>query len=277
MSSRRPSFRARRLGGELRTLRIQAGFTQQEAGRKLHYNDQKISRFECGQVRGYHSLRAMLDLYGLPVNDWEPYLDLWELATKRGWWLAYGLDNQQFVGMEDEASAVRQFQASFVPGLLQTEDYAREAFAQSKTPHSRKWVDDQIEVRMRRQQRLVGEEPLDLHAVVHEPVLRPSIPPDIMRPQLFRLLRRSELPNVTVRVLPGSAGLHDGWLGTFLVLSFPAPGDPEIGYVEHAFGSVHIEGASQVRAARLRFDGLAELALSPEDSRAFIDQAIADL
>jgi transcriptional regulator with XRE-family HTH domain len=260
----------------LRALRVAAGLSQEEAGAKLHYNDQKISRFECGQVPGWHSLRAMLDVYGLPVNDWQPYLDLWELASKRGWWRAYGLDDLHYVSMEDQASIVREFHGDFIPGLLQTEPYARAVFSAMEMPRSQNSIDREVTVRMRRQQRLIGDTPLTLHTIINEPVLRQGVSREIMRSQMFRLLRRAELPNVTIQVIPDSAPLHPGWQGSFIVLRFPGD-DFEIGYVEHAFGSVHIEGESQVRAARLRFDGLADLALSQSDSLALIDRVVADL
>lgn len=271
----RVPFRRRQLGRELRRLRERAGFSQLEAGKRLVYSEKKVSRFELGQVPDYHALRAMLDLYGLIVNDWERYLDLWDRARQRGWWQAYGLDAQGYVSMEDEAETVREFQTGFVPGLLQTEEYARTLFDSSAFPRSQKWIDRDVAVRMRRQQRLTGDPAIRLDAVIEEPVLRRCIEPGVRGPQLRRILERSELPNVTVRVLPADAGLHDGVYGPFTVLRFPDAEDPDVGYVEHALGAVHVEDGEQVAAARLRFGHLADLAFDPEDSRALIERLVA--
>lgn len=273
----RVPFRRRQLGRTLRRLREQARLTQEEAGARLRYSDSKICRVEAGQLPDYHGLRAMLDLYGLIVNDWQPVLDLWELASKPGWWQAYGLDDQGYVSMEDEAEAVREFQPGFVPGLLQTEAYARLVFEASGMPRSKKATENQIAVRMRRQDRLTGDPALRFDAVIDEAVLRQRIEPGILRPQLRQIVERAELPNVSVRVVPHQAGLHDGHYGTFTVLSFPDKEDHDIGYVEHAFGAVHIEDDDEVATARLRFGYLADLALDPDDSAALLRRIVEEL
>lgn len=248
--------------------------TQEEAGLPVRFSVKKMSRIERGQLPDYNGLKGLLDVYGLPVNDWEPYLRLWELALEKGWWHGYGLDDQQYVSMEHEASELRQFQRSFIPGLLQTEAYARLVFATSNL--SRRSTDREVEVRLRRQQRLAADPPLALHAIIDEAVLRQGAQAEVMRPQLAHILDQTLRPNVTVQVLP-SAVLNSGLLGTFAVLHFPYDGDDDIGYVEHAFGAIHIESADKVRAANLRFNHLATEALSHADSTEWIERLAADL
>ncbi|WP_199440647.1 helix-turn-helix domain-containing protein [Umezawaea beigongshangensis] len=255
------TFRQRRLGKALRVLRERARLTQIEAARGLRYDHRKLSRIENGQRPEYHAFRAMLDLYGLTVPEWEPYLDLYDRACEKGWWQAYGLEDQGFISVENDATAVREFQLGYVPGLLQTEDYMREVFGSSSVARSEKWIDAQVEIRLRRQQRLIEPEPLRLHAIVAESALRTS---DRQR-RVVR--RRMELPNVTVQVLP--SGFHDGLLGSFTVLDLPE--HHGIVYVEHVAGSVHIDGPERVGATRLLFEHLSERALTPEQSAAWIE------
>jgi transcriptional regulator with XRE-family HTH domain len=256
------TFRQRRLGEALRVLRERARLTQIEAARGLRYDHRKLSRIENGQRPEYHAFRAMLDLYGLTVPEWEPYLDLYERACEKGWWHAYGLDDQGFLSVENDATKSGDFQLGCVPGLLQTEDYMREVFRSSSVARSEKWIDAQVAIRLRRQQRLVEPEPLRLHAIVAESALRTA---GVQQRRI--VLRRMALPNVTVQVLP--PGFHDGLLGSFTLLDLPE--HHGIVYVEHVAGSVHIDGRERVRATRLVFEHLSERALTPEQSAAWIE------
>jgi transcriptional regulator with XRE-family HTH domain len=252
----RVPFRQRQLGRTLRELRERTGLTQDQVARAMRCSDSTISRFENGEPPGYHPLRSLLDEYRVTGDQWDAVVAIWERATAKGWWHAFGLDDQGYVSMEDEASLVREYQLGVIPGLLQTEAYARALFSASNEPRSRRRTENDIAVRMRRQDRLMSEPPLELHAIIDESVLHTDIDPATMRHQLRRILDRAELPNVSVRVLRRSAGLHDGRLGSFIVLGFPDRDDPDLAYVEHAFGSVHIEKESQVHAAKVRFDHL---------------------
>jgi transcriptional regulator with XRE-family HTH domain len=252
----RVPFRKRQLGRTLRELRMRAGLTQDQVARSMRCSDSTISRFENGEPPGYHPLRSLLDEYRVTGDRWDAVVAMWERATAKGWWHAFGLDDQGYVSMEDEASLVREYQLGFIPGLLQTEAYARGLFSASGTPRSRRWIDKQVAVRMRRQDRLLSEPPLELHAIIDESVFQHEVDATIMRHQVRRILDRAELPNVSVRTLPRSAGPHDGLYGTFTVLGFPDKEDPDLAYIEHAFGSVHIENDSKVHAAKMRFDHL---------------------
>lgn len=260
-----PTFRQRRLGEALRVLRERAGLTQQEAAAKLRYDHRKLSRIENGQRPEYHGLRAMLDQYGLTASECAPYLDMYDRAMEKGWWHPYGLDDQGFISLENDAKAVRDFQLGYVPGLLQTEDYIRAVFAAARVQRSRRWIDNQVLVRMRRQQRLVGDDPLRYHAIMADSALGLT-----GREQLRHICDRARLPNVTFQVLPRAAGFHDGQLGSFTLLDFPEQRDPQVLYVEHIAGSVHIENPEQVKASRLVFTHLSKLALSTEESAAWI-------
>jgi transcriptional regulator with XRE-family HTH domain len=274
----RPTLRRRLLGRELRRLREESGLSQEDAARDLNCTDSTVSRVEQGQLPNYHALRAMLDLYGLTVDQWQPYLDMYERAKERGWWQAYGVDARGFIALEHEACVVREYQPGFVPGLFQTADYIRETSALSRIGHSRRWVENQVAMRLRRQERLTADPPMRFHAVIDEPVLHRVVGgPAVWRAQLRRIAERAELANVTTQVLPRSVVAPDGWNGMLIVLGFPEPDDPDMAYVEHGFGSVHIERKDEVTACRLTFDHLASLALAPGESIALIERVAADL
>src|SRR5919198_6276914 len=145
MTKRRPTFRAWQLARALRRLREQNKIGQHAAAQALRCSDSTISRIETAeQLPPYLTLRALLDLYGVTVDQWQPYIDLWERAKEKGWWHAYGLDDQGYVSMEADAVRVREFQLGYVPGLLQTEAYARAALAASPIRRSRTWLDNQV-------------------------------------------------------------------------------------------------------------------------------------
>jgi transcriptional regulator with XRE-family HTH domain len=274
----RAPLHRRRLGRLLKGLRENARLTQEEAGRALGYSDSKISRFEAGQLPDLYVMFAMLDRYGLTFDQWEPVRELWKLASQKGWWTAYKLLDQGYVSMEDEAASVRTYQMSFVPGLLQTEAYAREIFAMSQMPHSRKTIDDQVAIRIRRQLRLSAENPLIFEAIIQECVLnRPDGDRAVRRAQLLQIAERAKWPNVTVRVVPESAGKHDGLYGGITLLSFPDREDPPVAYVEHALGAEHIKDPDHVATATLRLDQLATLALDPAESITLLERMAAEL
>jgi transcriptional regulator with XRE-family HTH domain len=262
----KPNLRMRQLARALRRLRLRAGLTQEVAATRLHFSDKKMSRIENGQVPSYHELQAMLDLYGLTVSEWRPFMEMRERAKHRGWWLAHGLDDYGYVGLEHDACEVREVQIGYVPGLLQTADYLKVIFIESPLPTSPNEIDRGIAIRQRRQQRLIADQSLALHAIIDETVLNRAMSPNIMGSQLQRIVMMSDMPNVTIRVLPKAAGQHHGLNGSFIVLRFPEPEDADVGYVEHVAGSVQLEKEAEVRTCNLVFDHLSRLALSPEDS-----------
>jgi Domain of unknown function (DUF5753) len=244
----------------------------------MRYSDSKISRFESGQLPDFHALTALLDLYGLTAGQRKPIAQEWERAKEPGWWAGYRLADNAYVSMEDEAMSIRQFDCGFIPGLLQTDAYARAAFAKSATSHTDQWVDRQVEVRLFRQHRLGCENPLLFDVIIQEGVLRRrDVEPSVHRAQLRQIIERAGWANVTVRVIPEAVGTHDGLLGSLTLLTFPDEEDLDVVYTEHAFGAHHTDDASQVAAARLRLDHLAQLSLDPGESIRFIEQVVDTL
>lgn len=258
-----PNFHGRQLLRELKRLREQTGMTQDEAGSQLHLTLQKLSRIENGQLPGYHETRAMLKLYGLTPEQWEPYLEQWERAKKRGWWRQYGLRDSSYVCMEQEASAMTEFQLGRLPALLQTESYARECLRNSVPACSEKDVEAGVNIRIRRQDRLfAGENPLVLRTLIHEPALHQGVG----QQQLIQLVERAQLPNVTVQVVPQSAGPHSGLDSSVILLAFGDPQEPDIAFTETVLGLSQTQDHGRTSAIRLMLHQLAGRATSPEDS-----------
>lgn len=237
-----------------------------------------MNRIELAyQVPAYHDLRAMLDLYGLSIDQWDPYIEMADRAREKGWYQAYGLDDYGYVSMEDEANLIGEVQPGFVPGLLQTKDYMRALFTTASQPFTPTEIEMAVDIRRRRQKRLTAAtNALGVHAVVDETVLHRDLPPRVMRDQLNYLVLASELENVTIQVLPKSLGNHDGLRGNFALLSFPDDEEPDVGYVEHVAGAVQIEKAAGVASCKLTFEDLAGKALSHTDSVRFIETLAGD-
>jgi transcriptional regulator with XRE-family HTH domain len=245
--------------------------SQQEAADRLNYNHRKISRIEKGQRPDYHGMRAMLDQYGIPVSQWDEYMDLYAWALEQGWWTKYDLGDHGYISLEHDAYRMRTFELAYVPGLLQVEDYIRHITAAARVRRSGRSVDNQVAVRLRRQERLVGTDPLVLHAVMAEPALAKAD-----RPQLMHIVERGRLPNVTVQVIPDRIGPHDGDNGAFTVLDLSGREKRSALYVEHAAGSLHIENPGEVKVATLTFTHLSKLALSPDESAEWIAALAAE-
>jgi transcriptional regulator with XRE-family HTH domain len=269
--------RRRQLARTLRELRLHAGLTIEAAAPRLDVSASKLSRIEnAHQGVDVHIVRSMLDLFDIGGDRWEEILELTREASAKGWWRAYGLDDQGYVPLESEATTVRDYTVTYVPGLLQTADYARALLGTSVRSPSRAVVERDVAVRMIRQERLTSaEHPLELLAVIDEAALhRPLGGRTVMRAQLAHLIETTTLDTVTVQILPAEVAAHPALDGAFTVLSFEGLGEPDMGYVEHPMGSVHIEKAEHVTQARLVFDRLCSSALSPAESVALIEQVV---
>ncbi|MGW1767178.1 helix-turn-helix domain-containing protein [Streptomyces sp. NPDC002073] len=274
-----PTVRRRRLGSELRRLRERAGLDQAAAAKTLECSTSKISRLETGQgVAKVLEIRSLLDRYGV-TDDAEraKILDIHKSAAEVGWWeqaeyeevLPSGLG--VYVGLEYDARAVQTWELGYIPGLLQTEDYARAVHA-TRPPTE---VDRLVEVRMHRQRRLTASPPLELWAVVDESVLGREIGgQDVMRGQIQALAAASRRPNVTLQVYPARKDVHPGLRGSFALLEF-GPTDPRIGYVDSPAGNAFLEKDRQIRSLVHTMDRLRAGALDPEESAALLDNLAA--
>jgi transcriptional regulator with XRE-family HTH domain len=278
-----PTVRRRRLRSELRRLRIERGLTIEDVQERSNGDIKAptLSRWETGErsIRPV-DLRLLLDIYNLSPEDREALLTLARQARERGWWHGYtGAMPERFqvyIGLETEASAIREYSAELVPGLLQTAGYYR-AFLTSVAPADLA-NDQKIEVRLARQERLTNADPPGYWAVLNEAVIRRVVGGgDVMRGQLEHIAAIAELPKVTVQVLPFSVGVHPAMEGAYSILGFPEAHDPDVVYLENQAGSIYLEEADEMERFSQMFSHLIAKALSPEDSVRLIREVAAIL
>jgi transcriptional regulator with XRE-family HTH domain len=280
-----PTVRRRRLRYELRRLRDEHGLTieqvQEASGGDI--KAPSISRWENGErtVRPT-DLRLLLDIYQVDGQRREALLTLARQAKERGWWQSYGSAIPQwfqvYVGLEAEASSVRVYESELVHGLLQTAGYYRAFLQAAPAAAVDAEADRKIEVRLARQERLTGEDPPDYWAVLNEAVIRRVVGgPVVMREQLGHIADMAQLPHVNVQVLPFGAGVHPAMDGSFEILGFPEPGDPDVVYLENQAGSLYLEEQPEIDRYARMFSHLMAKALDPEESRRMIAQIAADL
>ena len=217
----------------------------------------------------------MLDLYCVELDEWAELTDLAIESRRRGWWQAYGIGDNSYIGFESEAAQVQIFTLAYMPGLLQIAAYSEALFLASPIVRRQVALEREVAVRMMRQARLTAaEDDLQLVAVVAEAALQQPVGGRaVLRDQLDHLLMTSELDNVTLQVLPTEVGAHPALASGFSVLNFGDIGEPDIAYVEHSLGAVQLEKEEDVALARLKFGQLRSLALAPAASQALIEGA----
>lgn len=282
-----PTVRRRLLGAELRRLRAAAGFSLDAAARVLECDRSKISRIETGH-RGVRpkELRELLAEYGVEEKRRHALADLARQAGKRGWWRDYGTilpaPYLDFIGLEAGAATMWTYETHLVPGLLQTEDYARAIMtagppaAADATKERDRFQDQSVAVMTSRRRVLTrADDPPHYRAIVSEAVLRQPVGgPEVMRAQLERLAGvGATLPNVTVQVLPFAAGALAARMGGFAVLMFPAPADLGVVYVDGLTGGLFLEEPDDVERHVLAHEHLRAAALSVAETARLIEEA----
>ncbi|WP_277953411.1 helix-turn-helix domain-containing protein [Saccharopolyspora soli] len=279
-----PTVRRRRLAAELRRLREVAGVSWEKAIAELDFSRSKLSRIETARSGvTVNDVRAMCGLYGVSGSELDGLLELAKQAKKKGWWHPYTKVMSDwfevYIGLESEAAAVQNFEIDLIPGLLQTEEYAR-AIIRSWAPDEPDDDNEQrTQLRKARQSRLIDEaEPLKFWAIISEAAISQQVGgADVMRNQLKHLVSASKLPNVTVQVLPFRAGAHAS-LGTgFSMLSFPDLIDPDVVYLEFLTGSLYLEEAEEIERYTLNFDHLRATALDPRDSTKLLTKVAREM
>jgi transcriptional regulator with XRE-family HTH domain len=265
--------RRRVLARQLKLLREQSGLTLEQAAPKLHFSVSKLSRIENAQVViDIHWVKSMLDLYDVGGGRWTEMVELAEEALQPGWWRAYGLGNNSYIAFETEASRIHELSVTYVPGLLQTADYARALMQPVPLQRTAEQLESEVAARMYRQQRLVStDDPLEFVTVIDESALhRPVGGPDVLHAQLGHIAALAELDTVTLHVLPTAVGAHAALPSGFLILNFGDLDEPDMAYVEHTLGALSLDKAGDVARARLTFERVLSDALDPVESEALI-------
>ncbi|CAL2057595.1 MULTISPECIES: helix-turn-helix domain-containing protein [Streptomyces] len=272
-----PTVRRRRLGQELRKLREQKNMTAEEVAERLLVSQSKISRLENG--RRSISQRDVRDLCGVyEVEDQRVVDSLMEMARdsrQQGWWHTFGdIPYSVYIGLETDAESLRVYEPQIVTGLLQTPAYA-EALVRGALPEtSAAEIEKRVGVRMRRQERITTEkEPLRLWIVLDEAALHRVVGGKrVMREQLEHLLKLSELPHVTVQVMPFEVGAHPGLNGQYAILEFADAADSSVVYLEGVTSDLYLEKAQDVQKYAVMYEHLRAQSLSVEASRQLIDE-----
>lgn len=267
-----------RLAAELRRERKKADVELKDAADHLGLVPSSLSRMETAKAEvKVPYVESLMRLYGAPDETTDALKQLARDARKRGWWRDYKdvltSEYQDFIAFEAEAFALHDYEPDTVPGLLQTEDYAR-ALLRSQLPDA---PDDDVErrvkVRMERQARLRGDDPLQLWAVVGEGALRYLVGgKDVMRGQLQHFAEMAAPSNVNIRlqVLPFAGGAHPGMAGSFTVLGYD---DLKLIYLEHLTTSQYLDEDEHINAYTLMFEHLQVAALSRTESRKLVVEA----
>ena len=256
MPTNSPATTRRRLRAELRRMREAAGLGQAEVVQKLDWSQSKLIRIENGSVGiSVTDARALLSLYGAAADLGDELIELARSSRVRTWWSGYrevlSPQHQEFIGFEADASRLRQFHPSIVPGLLQTEGYVRSLLpAMVLSPLPQSTYDSLLEVRLRRQAEvLLGANPPEFTVVLDEAALRrPVGGTEVMREQLGHLAKMQSHGTVSIAVLPFSAGPHIGMAGAFHIMEFDEDIDDDILYLESAQGDMALRDRPEVVA-----------------------------
>lgn len=274
MTTRRsPTVRRRRLGLELRRLREAAGITIEAVAERLECSSSKISRIETGHSGATpRDVRDMLAVYGVDGKAAEELVQVAREARQKGWWHLYGtVLTGAYVGLEAAASEIRQYEAQVVPGLLQVPEYARTMIGRARPDIGESEVDRRVRVRIARQSLVIQDDPLYLAVVLDEAVFHRLVGGlAVMRRQLDHLVMMAGQPNVTLQVLPFAVGAHAGMDGSFAILGYEDPADPDVVFAENAAGGLFLEKDEELRRYHVIFDQLRMSALPPDQSAEFI-------
>lgn len=288
-ASASPTVRRRRLAAELRRLRgLRTGGTVAKA---LGWSPAKISRYELGQSNfPLDEVEKLLDFYEVTEPRRSQLLALAAEANERGWWEEYGdvlaPEYMEFIGLEAEADTMAHLQVGVVPGLLQTEEYARKLNAgyQSVIPTPPGILERLVRVRMIRQELLTRDPPLRLSVVIDEAVLLRKIGDrGLMHAQLRHLAAAANLPNVELRIMPLNNRETSLVADSFTILSFGPQPTGEAGKLadvvstENVTSELYVEGETGTYLYRLVFQGLLNASLSPADSQNLIGRTADEL
>nr|WSZ97408.1 helix-turn-helix domain-containing protein [Streptomyces sp. NBC_00857] len=241
------------LSKQLQALRERAGLSRDQAARLLRVASATIRRMELAEVGlRIPYIQILLPAYGVPDDEVVTFLQLADEANRPGWWQRFHDVLPDWFGghvsLEEAARTIRCYEPHYVPGLLQTEDYARTVLtygAVGRSDPAR--IERHVALRMARQELLTRPGAPAFWVVMDETVLhRPVGSPDIMRAQLDRLLEAAERPNVTLQIAEFASGHHPGTYSPFVLFRFAIPEMQDIVYIEYLTGALYLDGPSEV-------------------------------
>lgn len=279
-----PTARRMILGTQLRRLREAAGISRATAAYEIRASESKISRMELGRVgckeRDVVDLLTMYGVHDQAERDWA--VAMVKQANQPGWWRRFNdttLPNwfDNYIGLEEAATRIRTYELMFVPGLLQTESYARAVIGRGDPDNDSPEVESRVAIRMRRQKLLTGPKPPRLWAVLDEAVLhRPVGGAAVLKEQLEHLLELLKMPNISLQIVPFDMSGY-AVESAFSLLQFAEPELPNIAYLEHLNGASYLEKPDELELYGRAFDRLTVDAETPDRSRQMLIKRIAEI
>jgi len=276
--------RRRRLAAELRRLREAAGLTCDEVAQQLDCSASKISRIETGRVLASpRDVRDLLAIYGVTDEKRDSLIQLAREARKKGWWQGYGDEVEPhlatYLGMESQASEIRQYSVTRIPILLQTEDYARALVTAGRAGTGRyPGPADRVVEMMLERRRLAEASPPQLWVVMDEAALHRRVGSrEIMREQIEHLMELSSRKTMFLQFIPFTSGAYPALDLSFVILGFPDQADPDVAAIGYPTGVLWIEEVDDVQRYNVLFHHLQAAALSLADSAALLTSALKDL
>jgi transcriptional regulator with XRE-family HTH domain len=272
------------LGTQLRRLREELGITREAAGDAIRASHAKISRLELGRV-GFkeRDIAGLLTLYGVDdAEERDRWMQLVRQANEPNWWHRYTdvLPSwfELYLRLEQAASIIRSYQVQFVPGLLQSEQYARAVIVQGHGGEDAEEIDRRVNLRMTRQKLLTEPDAPRFWAVIDEAALRRAFgSPAVMQEQIGHLLELAEIPSVTIQVLPFSSGGHAAAGGPFTVLRFAERDLPDIVYLEQLTSAMYLEKRPEVEVYLRTMERITVQAETPNASKDMLRSLLDEL
>lgn len=278
-----PTARRMVLGGQLRRLREGRNISREQAGDAIRGSESKISRLELGRVSlKERDVSDLLQLYGVIDDDERAsFLELVRESNQPGWWHRYHdlLPKwfQDYVGLEESASRIQTYEVAFVPGLVQTEQYARAVVRRGLPDAPGDEVERRVSLRMHRQELLAEPSSCRLWAVVDEAVLHRAVGgTEVLRDQLKHLLDVTTQSNISLQVVPFRSG-GSAAETSFTLLRFAEPELPDIVYLEHLCGALYLDKPDEVEIYSKVAQRLAVEADTPDESRHTLERVLAAL
>ncbi|MGV9244094.1 helix-turn-helix domain-containing protein [Streptomyces sp. NPDC003710] len=272
------------LGRRLLDLRERAGLKREEAARILRVAPATVRRMETAEVAlKIPYLQLLLKAYGVSDEEAESFVQLAEEANKPGWWQRFHdiLPGwfSMYVSLEGAASLIRQYEPHFVPGIMQTEDYARGVLRSGAVGQtSPEDIERHVALRMQRQALLTRANAPRIWVVMEETALRrPVAGPEVMRAQVDRLLEVTQLPHVTLQVLEFSSGPHPGTYGPFVLFRFAMPELPDMVYSEYLTGAVYLDARTEVANHLEVMDRMAAQAATAQRTKEILENLRKEL
>jgi transcriptional regulator with XRE-family HTH domain len=272
------------VGARLRRLREEKGISRTDAGYTIRASESKMSRLELGRVTfKERDVSDLLMFYGVTdPAEREAVLALVQEANRPGWWREYEDVMpgwfQNYIGLEEAASGIRAYETHFVPGLLQTEDYARAVLGAAIPPPKPRDLDRGVALRTARQQVLSRPDPLTFWAILDETAVRRQVGSGkVHRAQIEHLLEVSHAPNVALQILPLRSGSHAAGGGAFSILRFADPDLPDVVYVEQLVSALYIDKVEHVERYVEVMHRLSVEGLTPEATRDLLSEVLSDV